>query len=653
MKKKWMRTAAAGLAAAFLVSGCSKSLPSLDRDEESGVSEKNVYDMIYFGEVSTLNYLETDTEVDYALCSNLVDSLVDYDKYGQIVAGLAEDWYSNEDMTEWTFKIRKGVKWVDCEGNEVAELKADDWVAAAQYVNDAAREAGNQYIYDTGGVVKNAQNYYNYTEYMILSDGGKRTVDENGEKIERVPEVKPEDIGVKAADDYTLVYTLDQPCPFFLTCLSYSSYMPVNREFLNKCGDLFGRSKENILYNGAFRLTEFIPQEKRTLVRNETYWDKDNVHIDVINAKFKKDVFEIGPEEFLSGEVDMVPVSINAMEKWMENPESASQVHSMRPDIAYSYFYGFNFKPEFASKYEPDNWAKAVVNEDFRKSIIYSLDKRALAEVYEPYNPDILLQKTITPATFLQTGGKDYTELDPLKKVTSRDSFDKSLAQNCREKARTALEAEGVKFPVKVLLPYNPALINWIDECDLVKKQLEETLGSDYVEVIIERGPDTGFLSAVRRSGNYGLMLCNYGADFADPATYAEPFTAGNTYSFWDKCEDENIKKLYAQYSDLVDKAIKTYDNDDNKKRYDLFAQAEALLIEHAIVAPSRVSNGDGYFADRLSQFDGQFAPYGVARSRYKGMYIHDKSMSMDEFKTTYENWETERLKVMASRNGM
>ena len=651
MKKKWMRMTALGLAAAFLVGGCSKPLPTIEEEVEVTESDKNVYDMIYFGEVSTLNYLETDTEVDYALCSNLVDSLVDYDRYGRIVPGLAESWSSNEDMTEWTFKIRKGVKWVDCEGNEVAELKADDWVAAAQYVNNAAREAGNQYIYDTGGVVKNAQKYYDYTEYMILSDGGKRTVDEDGEKIERVPEVKPEDIGVKAEDDYTLVYTLEQPCSFFLTCLSYSSYMPVNREFLYKCGDLFGRSKENILYNGAYRLSEFIPQEKRTLVKNETYWDKDNVHIDVINAKFKKDVLEIGPDEFLSGEVDMVPVSLSAMDKWQENPEAASQVHSMRPDISYSYFYGFNFKPEFASKYEPENWAKAVVNEDFRKSIIYSLDKRTLAEVYEPYNPDILLQKTITPETFLQTGGKDYTELDPFKNVTSRDSYDTTLARNCRDKARTALEAEGVKFPVKVLLPYNPALINWVDECNLVKKQLEETLGSDYVEVIIERGPDTGFLSAVRRSGNYGFLLCNYGADFSDPATYAEPFTAGNTYSFWDQCEDENIKKLYEQYAGLIDRAIKTYD-EDNKKRYDLFAQAEALLIEHAIVSPCRVSNGDGYFADRLSQFDGQFAPYGVARSRYKGMYLHDKSMGMDEFNAAYEKWEKERLKAMAELSG-
>ena len=83
---------------------------------------------------------------------------------------------------------------------------------------------------------------------------------------------------------------------------------------------------------------------------------------------------------------------------------------------------------------------------------------------------------------------------------------------------------------------------------------------------------------------------------------------------------------------------------DDTGKRYELFARAETLLIRHAIVCPSRVSNGDGYVADRLSQFDGQFAPYGLARSRYKGMTIHENSMSMEEFNIAYEQWETERL---------
>lgn len=642
MKRRALLLMTACAVAVSAMSGCAKKLPSLEEDSDNANGEKNIYNMVYFGEITSLNYLRTDTEIDYALCSNLIDNLVDYDKYGNIIPGLAESWSSNEDMTVWTFNIRKGVKWVDCEGNEVAELKADDWVAAAQYVNDAVNESGNQYIYDTGGVVHNAQNYYDYTEYMLLSDSGRLTVGEDGEELVPVDEVRPEDIGVTAPDDYTLVYTLDQPCSFFLSCLSYSAYMPVNRDFLNESGDMFGRSKENLLYNGAFRLTEYIPQERRTLVKNETYWDKENVHIDVINAKFRRDVLEVEPEMFLNGELDQVPISIGMMDKWMSDPEAASQVHSMRPDISYSYFYSFNYKPEFDSKYEPENWSKAVVNEDFRKSIMYSLDKKALAEVYEPYNPEILLQKTITPETFVSAGGKDYTEFAPFEKIAAQESNDPDLAHSYRDKARAALEAEGVTFPVKVLTTYNPTVINWAEECQLCKKQLEDTLGTDYIEVIVERGPDAGFLSAVRRSGKYALLLCNYGADFADPATYAEPFVSDNTYSFWDKSQDSGISELFTQYSALLDKAGKTY---DTEKRYELYAQAEALLIDHAIVCPCRVSNGDGYVADRLSQFDGQFAPYGLARSRYKGMMIHERSMSMEEFNAAYEQWEKERLK--------
>ncbi len=643
MEKRNLKRVTACVLSLLLVPGCSRTTPpSLENTVSGEDGEKNIYNMVYFAEINTLNYLQTDSDVDYGLCANLVDNLVDYDSYGNIVPGLAESWSSNEDMTEWTFNIRKGVKWVDCEGKEVAEVKADDWVIAAQYVNDAENEAGNEYIYYTGSIVHNAEAYYNYTEYMYLSENGTRTTDDDGNVLEPVDEVKPEDIGVKALDDYTLVYTLDQPCPFFLSCLSYTAYMPVNRAFLEDRGDMFGRSKENILYNGAFRLTEYVPQEKRTLVKNETYWDKDNVHIDVINAKFSNDMNNVSPESFLNGELDQVLISTENMEKWMANPNTASQVHSMRPDITYSYFYSFNFKPEFDSKYEPDNWAIAVKNENFRKAIMHSLDRRSLAEVYEPYNPEILLQKTITPMTFVSYGGKDYTSYSPFETIMSQDPFNVSLAQEYRDKARTELEEDGVTFPIKILLPYNPAVINWREECDVAKQQLEDALGTDFVEVIVERGPDTGFLSAVRRSGKYALLLCNYGADFADPATYTEPFVTDNTYGFWDKAQDPKLNTLFKQYSDLINEAMMTYDDID--KRYELYAKAEALLITNAIVCPSRVSNGDGYVADRLSQFDGQFAPYGMARSRYKGMIIHENSMSMEEFNAAYAKWDAERL---------
>ena len=165
MKKRTINKITAFAVSLLSFSGCSGKLPALENENDAENNAKNVYNMVYFAEIETLNYLRTDNEVDYALCANLVDSLVEYDKYGNIIPGLAESWSSNDDMTVWTFNIRKGVKWVDCDGNEVAELKADDWVASAQYVNNAFNEPENQYIYDTGGVVHNAQNYYDYTEY--------------------------------------------------------------------------------------------------------------------------------------------------------------------------------------------------------------------------------------------------------------------------------------------------------------------------------------------------------------------------------------------------------------------------------------------------------------------------------------------------------
>ena len=629
---------------ALSLAACGSSSSGSSDSGENG--EKTTFRTLYSGEVQTLNYLTTSTTNDYAISANIIDCLVDYDQYGNITPGLAESWESNDDMTEWTFHIRKGVKWVDNNGKEMADVTANDWVAAARYVNDAAHESDNQYMYDTGAVVHNAQAYYDYTAYMLASENGTKDTDADGEKLEPVDPVNAEDIGVEAPDDYTLVYKLDAPCSFFTSIVSYTSYMPVSQACLDEYGDSFGLDNESLWYNGAFVLSTYEPQEKHVLTKNASYWDKDHVYLDEVVSTYNADASSVEANMYKNGEIDYASISADLLDSWLKDDAVKDQVHGSRPDNSFSYFFCFNFDPQFDAEYEPDNWKIAVNNENFRKAMMASLDRVKALTVSEPYNPEKLLNNTVTPANFAAAAGKDYTQYDALKDITNGDSFDAAKAVEYRDKAKEELEKEGCTFPVKVLMPYNPSVTNWDKECQVIEQQMESVLGTDFIDIIVQAGPETGFLSAVRRSGAYAFMKCNWGADYADPQTWAEPFTEGNGYNFWDISEDEGTQAIYQEWTDKVTEAEAICTDDE--ARFNAFAEAEKLLIDHAIIVPFKIDDG-GYTASKLNPLEGEFAPYGVALQRYKFQHLGEKSMSMDEFNTALAEWEEARTKALES----
>ena len=608
--------------------------------EDSEESYSTVYRTLYSGEVNTLNYLITSTTNDMRVAANIVDCLVDYDEYGNIVPGLAESWESNEDMTVWTFHIREGVYWVDYEGNIMQEVTANDWVTTAQYVNDAANDSSNQYMYDTGAIVHNAQAYYDYTAYLIESENGTLTTDADGNEIEVVEEVSADSIGVVAEDDYTLVYTLDEPCSFFTSILSYTSYLPVAQECLDEYGSSFALDNESMWYCGAYILTTYEPQEERVLTKNESYWDADNVYIEQVISTYNADSSTVSAALYKSGEIDYASVSSDLLDSWLEDEELGDEVHSSRVDNSYSYFFCFNFDPQFDEEYEPENWKIAVNNENFRKALMYALDRVKALTVSDPYNAEDLLNNTVTPTNFASAGGLDYTSYEALIEYTNGDSFDEELAVEYRDLAMAELEEAGCTFPIKVLMPYNPSSTNWDKECQVIEQQMEALLGEDFIDIIIEAGPETGFLSSVRRSGNYAFMKCNWGADYADPQTWTEPFAEGNNYNFWDTSEDEETQAIFAEWSAKVAEAAAIVDDDE--ARYAAFAEAEAILIEHAIIVPYSVDGG-GYEVSKLNTFEGEYAPYGMAQLRYKYMKVYEDSMSMEEYEEALAAWEEER----------
>ena len=172
------------LCAAMLIStfaGCGKK----------AADSAETYRKLYSSELTTLNYLVTGSQDEQTVAANCVDGLVEYDKYGVVQPGLAEKWEVSADQLTWTFHLRKGVKWMDNTGKEVADVKAQDFVDAAQYVlTDTYKSETASAFYS---VVANAEDYYN----KKITDFSK--------------------VGVKAVDDSTLVYTLKKPTSYFLS----------------------------------------------------------------------------------------------------------------------------------------------------------------------------------------------------------------------------------------------------------------------------------------------------------------------------------------------------------------------------------------------------------------------------------------------------
>ncbi len=611
--------------------------------------EGSVYRTLYSSEVDTLNYLETTQAVTTSLTFNLIDCLVEYDCYGNVEPALAESWEPNEDASVWTFQLRQGVKWVDKDGSEVADVTANDWVAAAHYICDAANDSSCYSVLRDN--IAGASAYYDYTAYQLALPNAKDGTDEEGnpakvivnedgeeEVLVEAPEASLDDIGVKALDDYTLEFTLTGSKAYFVSLLSHGAFMPVYEPFLEECGDQFGTSNEYLLYNGAYILSSFKPQQEHVLTKNAAYWEPECVYIDEVRETYNAEASSIAATMYMNGELDAATVSSDLLTAMMADPETADQIHSSRPSTSYAYWYLFNFDANFDEDYEPENWTLAVNNENFRQSIVHAFQRIPALAAHDPLNPTATLSNTITPSNFAMNEGKDYTSYEGLAAYTAEgfDYYDPDLAVEYKDKAVEELTAAGATFPVKVLMCYNPSSSNMANECQVVEQQIENVLGTDYIDIIVEAGPSDGFLAAVRRSGNYAFMNCNWGADYADPETWTDPFVPDSSYSFIYTSTDPETKALYDEYCALVDeaKAITT----DIDARYAAFAKAEAFLLDHAFAVPLH-TNEISYSMSKLNVFEGQYAMVDTVTYRYKDQHLMDKSMSIDEYNAAYEEW--------------
>ena len=208
----------------------------------------------------------------------------------------------------------------------------------------------------------------------------------NAEKIHK-RELSPDQLGVKAVDDYTLEVELDNPIPYFVDLTVYPVFYPLNENFVKSQGDKFGLEANTTLYNGPFVMSEWKHERSFQLKKNPSYWDNKTVKIEEINFNIVKDT-ATNVNLYETNAIDRTPLSSEFVDKFRQSSEFKTREEN---GVAY---LRFNQKNQF------------LHNKNLRKAISMSFDRENIAKV-------ILNNGAIGAYGFV---GKDFAE-GQIKKI--------------------------------------------------------------------------------------------------------------------------------------------------------------------------------------------------------------------------------------------
>lgn len=153
---------------ASTLSACApKPPPDEGKPGETGVTELTdwVTWQALASEMETFNFQYTQNAKEIDVLSNCFDGLTTNDPYGALIPCVAESWNTPDGGKTWTFKVRKGIPWVDYKGEKKGEIIAEDFLWGLEWVlNFAKNDAVNTSM--PNELLKGAKEYYEYTKEL-------------------------------------------------------------------------------------------------------------------------------------------------------------------------------------------------------------------------------------------------------------------------------------------------------------------------------------------------------------------------------------------------------------------------------------------------------------------------------------------------------
>jgi ABC-type oligopeptide transport system substrate-binding subunit len=544
-----------------------------------GYQLKDSYTVHYSSDPQTWDVLATSKSADTDAIVHTYDGLYEYDCEGVLQPALAtgyEKTLHDDGTVSYTFRLRKGVQWVDSQGRPVAKVKADDFVAGMQHLLDAR-----------GGL-----------EYLVAGHSAQDSLIVNAYAYSTGSLTDFSQVGVAAPDEHTVVYTLTRDEPYFMTMLGYSVFAPMSREyFLTQGGGfgadfdpaaasyLYGKGPDHIAACGPYVVAFHTAENAIGFRENPTYWNKDKVTVKSLTWNYHdgKDALR-GYQDVMTGVVDGSPLNASSLEKAKADGVFSELAYvGLREAVSTVMFYNlnrqafrnFNDQSGAASQkkeLEQQRTALAMSNVHFRRAISFAANRSAYnAQSRGEDLKKTTLRNSFTPGDFVHLtepvtltmgdktvtyeAGTAYGQIlqdqllaDGVGIVVwdekaeegngSGDGFDGWY--NPEEAARELavameeLSGQGVNIspeePIVLELPYFAGSDPYTNRANAYKQAVEQSLGSA-VRIQPVACPDmnsvyyAGYYIGYGYEANFDLYdLTGWGPDYGDPQTYLDTF---------------------------------------------------------------------------------------------------------------------------------
>ena len=640
------------LVSAVMLGACGSNAKGSSSSKKSDLVSE--YSSVYVTDLETLDYTFSSRKTNSDHYTNFVEGLLENDQYGNLKGDMAKSWEVSDDGLTYTYHLRKGVPWVDSEGNEYgADVTANDFVTGLKHAVDVQSET----LYIVADSIKGLSDYI---------DG--KTNDFST-------------VGVKAVDDYTLQYTLNKPEPFWNSKTTYGILYPINEEFLKSKGKDFGKpTPDSILYNGPFILANNTAKSVIEYTKNESYWDPKNVHLDTVKWTYNDGSDPDGLfKSYENGELSAARVYPNSpgykdVTKAYPDGVTWSETDASTYNLTFNFNRGTFDATSKTTDKEKEDTHNAILDRNFRLAVLFGFDKKSYnAQNVGEEGANKSLRNTMIPADFVEINDKPYgdTVASKLKALDSDAFGDVDLsdgqdgyynadkAKDYVEKAKTELEAKGVQFPIHLDMPVEETSEASVNMAKSLKKSVEDSLGSDNVVVDIHLLNDNKYLAATYQAttgqaGDFDITNASgWGPDYTDPSSYLNIYdsrkgdmihTLGLEASAIVQGTDPSAAAKKAinlsEYDTLLDKAAAI--TDDLDARYTAYADAEAWLLDNALQVPIYAYGGTPRVTN-VVPFSKPFAWTGIATNKLKYIEVQSDIVTTKQYDKAKKAWETKK----------